>query len=796
MPDSLDTDLIPYACHIDDFTVLTKNDMLVQTVTFSTNLDDHNSFRDSIRLFILNHYSQNIAIYFHTIKLSGSTKVKSFDSLPRFEHVIGNKITEISQFTSLVEVSFNVTFVTSVLDKNRSELMLTFTPQVFYSRHEKATKRAVKRLDKITNRLIEEFSDYVPTKLGIVARDGGYESQHMNFLGKIINFTDYKYELPIGSLCYSTLNSEYKFGKNIYRVRGDDGDKYIKIFTLKGYSEVPVDVVYQIVEKVPNIIISQAAIPINNKQLIKEYAQIAEIYRASTDEEFKHSSALEYMNKLLDSKGLEDIYAKSQINVTVFAESSEMVSKNASIIADIFAKTGIVAFTEDVHLQNATFGTIPSNFRFLARLSNVPIGLLGGFAYAQGSDEIENSDFMWDKTLLTLQKINKKRYELGLHREQRNIFITGKTGSGTGVLTSLLSLGAVKNDINTLFIDIDGRFDAGLWLAGVAISNITSENVESESYIKINPFSGLGAKMKDVEYVKNIIKMMAGKRAKELEGKLGYIVDQVIATNGGAFDSVISEYKLTEIFQDWLTTGKYGKIFNYSLTEDAFSIGKNLKINITESATNDPKLLQVINFIILFKIINLLFSGKKMLISFNCVFKYLKTNLEAKILEQIFTKARNQETISFVFSNPTDLDLIENNPVARVILAQCEQKIFFSHPKDSSDERFAKVFNLKQSEVSELNVLYDNHGRSFMTKTPYDEQSIRFNLSKLAENLLILSDGDGKAMKLISQISKSKSDRRDVYKELLSQINDPGIIKTNDEIESKELSEDEKEKIE
>ncbi|QED23085.1 VirB4 family type IV secretion/conjugal transfer ATPase [Candidatus Deianiraea vastatrix] len=759
----IDDDLIPYACHANDNTVVTKNGMVLQTVTFNSAIDDQISFRKQIRDFISSHYNKNVAIYFHTIKISDERDIVSLDVDDRVEDGILSRISEICKFTARNEISFNVTFVTRILDKDGSDMLFTFAKNAYYKRNDVFIQKAVKRLTKITDDLVKDFKDFNPILLGIYKKDDQYFSHYMNFLGKIINFEDVDFTLPLGSLCYSTNYSTHKFGKNKFMIRSDTARKYGKTFSIKEYTEISCDIIYRMLEGVPNIIVAQVVMPIENSVLVKEYSGIAEIYQASNDEEFKSSAALKYMTDLLSSNGSNDVYAKSQTNITIFANTQEKLDQVAKMVGDIFAKIGIVAFAEDVNLQNAFFSIIPGNFRFLARLANLPIDLMAGFAYAQGSDKNKNTSYMWGKILFTLQKINNRRFEFGMPIEQRNLFITGVQGSGRGLLANIVMLGCIKNEIDVLYIDTQHRSDAVSILAGLDIVGVGVENywIDSE---KINPFASITKA--DIKYVENIIKLMIGSQKEAIPSNLiSLIAAEIIKRDGVDFHDVIKSCKASEYLRDFVEIGKYGKVFDYQGKDDVLSIGKSARVVIEEDVLSSAKILSAVNFALFFKILKILQKGRKFTIIINNVFDIFKTSIDAKMLEQIFTIAKERNLVSFVFTFECDINKISNSKIKDVIFKYCEHKIHFANDRVSGINGYQECFNLSGKDMDLIETVERSYGRGFVMFTPYIRECVKFNLSELGHDLRIISDGSGMAMDILQSdiINIGITDRRKMY---------------------------------
>lgn len=765
----IDHDLIPYACYVDDHTIITKNGMLLQTVTFDTNIDNQEEFRIDLRDFIKEIYTGDIAMYFHTIKISPDTE-QFIQSSARFEDDVIQKVAEIFNFTSDNQVSYNITFVTKIFKKPTLNILDTFKPKSFYEKHQIRVKNLITRLNDITDDIIAEFDDYNPRKLGIIKRNDKYEAEYMNFLGKLINFRDDSFELPTGGLCYSTNYSSHIFSKNKFLVRSDIGKRYAATFSLKEYSEISCQVAYQLLHSIKHIIISQVVIPINNKSLVKEYSKIEEIYAASTDVEFKSSSSLIHMTDLLESRGDKNIFAKSQVTVTVMADSTEELEKTVKLASNLLNQIGIVAFTEDVHLQNVFFSTIPGNFRFMARVSNIPIDWIAGFAYSEGSDLIENDNFMWGKVLLTLQTVDNKRYRLGMPLEQRNLLIVGESGSGRSILGNILSLGAIRNEISLLYIDTSQKGNANAILAGLDLIKIDTDSIEEKYYKKYVPFGGIKPNKLHYEYAKIIIKIIT-KSDDVSEEKIDNIISTLMTNGGSDFPSAIKNAGLEENMIDWLDIGKYSNVFDYYATDDAISINKDARLVIGKTVLQDENLRAFTAMTLLFKIALLVEQNHKKLIIINDVFHIFKTKIEAKMLERILKTARDQYSISFIFIVNAKLHIKLENAIRDVILRYTEHRIHFGNDKINTIADYKERWDLSSKDMEAIALLDKGHIRNFGIFTPYKKSYVKFELSKLGNILRLISDASGLVAKQLHEfINEGNSDRRMLYANIMEYL--------------------------
>jgi len=195
-------DFIPYACHFDASTLLTKNGQLLQTIKIiglskkATNAEV-SALRDGVRKSILgNITSDKFAIWIHTVR-----RKTNLDPGGNY-----NKL-----FTFLVHEAWckknywrdkyvNELYITIVIDSEsfHNNDLSNFVFQ--RKKHAKTLEDAYIELDEQVQKCLDDLKDYSAKKLTIgVDRKGAY-SELLQFFDKIIYLREQRNSLPITDL--------------------------------------------------------------------------------------------------------------------------------------------------------------------------------------------------------------------------------------------------------------------------------------------------------------------------------------------------------------------------------------------------------------------------------------------------------------------------------------------------------------------------------------------------------------------------------------------------------------------
>ena len=190
-----DEDFIPYVCHYDPNTILTKNGELMQIIRITGFNSDSVisrmiSLREAVRDAVSDYAHENkFAFWFHTIR-----RKKNIVPAGKFDDFFSNKINEewVSEngWDNQYVNEFYITIIIEGLDTsigNFDSFLRSFSYLSTKSFHHKFLEEHLKKLKQIVTKILTEVEDYGAKILGIRELEGILYSEPMRFFGKISN---------------------------------------------------------------------------------------------------------------------------------------------------------------------------------------------------------------------------------------------------------------------------------------------------------------------------------------------------------------------------------------------------------------------------------------------------------------------------------------------------------------------------------------------------------------------------------------------------------------------------------
>jgi len=219
---------IPYACHYDADTLLTKQEDLVQVIQlaglpFETADDELLVLRKNLRNALLRSAADSrFAVYVHTIR-------RRLSVYPDGEFPVGFA-TEVDRRWRAKHVSTrtfaNELYVTLLRKapsgsvRGAKSWMDRLSHRASRRERQVALRLAHKELQAISQRFLASLQEYRPRVLGLVRQDGWTYSEPARFLGRLINLEDRPLLLPRMDLSKYLPWRRIYFGRDALEIAG------------------------------------------------------------------------------------------------------------------------------------------------------------------------------------------------------------------------------------------------------------------------------------------------------------------------------------------------------------------------------------------------------------------------------------------------------------------------------------------------------------------------------------------------------------------------------------------------
>ena len=235
---------IPYKCHWNSDTILTKKEELVRVIkikgfAFETADDIDIDLKKNARNNLLKGMSSgNFSLYFHTIR----RKEKGFPD-GEMPDLFSKRVNdEWAARHSDSRTFINEHYFTLIRGSDSSSVAILenmakkLQHKTDKSSWENYMREAFDELDEMTERILNGYGNYGPRVLGIVEGEDGVTSEILEFLSRLVNCGySQPMSIPLGSIANQLPLSRLYFGNKSIEAHHPNGIKYGGIVSIKEY---------------------------------------------------------------------------------------------------------------------------------------------------------------------------------------------------------------------------------------------------------------------------------------------------------------------------------------------------------------------------------------------------------------------------------------------------------------------------------------------------------------------------------------------------------------------------------
>jgi type IV secretion system protein VirB4 len=459
---------IPYKCHWDRSTILTKNNELLKVIkisgfSFETADDADLEIKKNLRNSLLkNMASGNIILYFHTIRKKKAlydenklSAVNVSDFTEYLNHVWNKKHTTTRSF-------FNELYISILYKPDKAGA--AFLEYLFKKlrassdklQWENDMREMVENLEEMSTRVLNTFRDYGAEVLGANKKGENYYCEILEFLSMIVNCGQSdKVLLPKQNIDKYITNHRLFFGSKSIEARGPKGIKYAGIVSILEYGPYTYSGIFDRFLQLPfEFVITQSFIFANRQVAIgKMQLQQDRMIQA----EDKAVSQIVDISKALDMAMSGDIgFGEHHFSILCIDDSLKSLENTLSIAAVELSNCGIQPVRERINLEPTFWGQLPGNSDYLIRKSTINTLNLAGFASMHNYPLGKKDGNHWGKHVTILNTTSGTPFYFSFHvRDVGHSLIIGPTGAGKTVLMNFLCAQAQKFKPRMYFFDKD-----------------------------------------------------------------------------------------------------------------------------------------------------------------------------------------------------------------------------------------------------------------------------------------------------------------------------------------------------
>ncbi len=794
----LSDDVFPFACYYDEKTVITKNGHLMQTISIishDNNANINGIFSENIKKAIKTSMGESYSDYsfwIHSVKITDET-ISSIVEQDKQGNALYSVIKEKwknykKTFNNYMVVTF-ITFIHTAMPLNIGikNFMILINKSLLYRTHGIWIKKSAYSLTHVVDQVMNQLSQYTIKRLQIIKKNDQYDSEHLAFWDKIINFGEAEYGVPIINLSSIINRSLYKIEKDHIVVKNDQGKKYCMFFTLKDSNSISPSLVSDIVSKLKNIILT-------------------EFFHFETIANVKHSYAKQIMQlkkhimdpSVIKIAGLSELqeldkdhnqFCRHYAGLVLICDSLEDLEEELKAMCEISIENGLVFGQEDVGTERAFYGIIPGNFRSIAHYNIVPFKDVCSLVNSHMMDNDNISEYINKEPICILPTMKKYPYAFGILEKKQDILISGPMYSEVKYMFSKILISFLSPEVEKIcIIDISSSMKSFLDISDGKYYEIDNDKTDSSptfSLFKIDNIGDIPSKGIMINIISMMIMAFGGRL---LDKDLEEISDGI--DKSGSIEEIltyITDDVLKIQLKKWQKEEQLGFLFdkgNDSLENTLLSDNKKIiGFNLNQNICKNRFIRCLLVYYIILKFISVADSTKRNLIVINNPI-FLMDHHIFKLEWELINKTAREKNIYFMFLNNDTL----NNLIAektkfsiKNLLANCDTQFHFGGTV--ATEEYGESYNLNSGEIYAIN------GISSILNAAILKQNgiilpISLELDCIDEIITdILQDGIVIREK-INDISKTISDPKKILKQLIENDANEKKVKSTEQEES------------
>ncbi len=739
-----DEDFIPYVCHFDPETIITKNGEILQVIRITgfnkeSVASDLVSLRDTVRDAISDNVKDNkFAFWFHTIR-----RKKNIVPAGEFPDFFSKKLNDEWVAANNFDHQFvNELYITIIAEGFDSSIMnlqsfsRSFSYKATQELHKNFINQTHKKLSKVTLAILAEINEYGAKLLTINDWEGVLYSEPMRFFGKISNLREGRYPLTANDISSDLSSSKIAFGQRELEVVNHEGKNFAAILSLKEYHEVAPELLDKILQQPIEFIISQSFDFNFDKKDLEPYEYQNYIAQISGDEDFRQLSGI--ANFVESNLEKETDYGKLQTTIMIINGDKEKLESDVLLAFEKFTSLGFVLVREDLYMEHCFWAQLPGNFAFLRRQKIINTLRTAGFAALHSFPCGSIAKNHWGSAITALKTVMNTPYFFNFHdKDLGHTLITGSEASGKTTFTNFLLAQSRKLDTKIIYFDSNQAAKVFFKAIGGNYFRIVSNRDDLE-FLHMNPFA-LKNTPENIEFLSNwiqhLLMFLKGEIPEHEIALIPKIVEQILQSQSPSFLTLFDLFNT----QETRSIYKKLKIWNGEKLGNIFSSYKDIdwtqKINafdLSEVMEHKPILIPVMTYL-LHKIEENL-DGSKTIIVFDEAWEMLDNQVIAPTLAAFLQRMREKNCM-IIFAATTSDD-IGQSEISKIIKENLATEIYLSDP--TSHEFYTKTFELENDEI-EIIKMMDINDRHFLLRHGGESLIATFNLTDLHETAKILS---------------------------------------------------------
>ena len=754
---------LPYARHVDDHTIETRDGLLMQVIhlrglLFETADTDELNYRKRLRDAMLQSIgTSRFAIYHHIIRrridvgLSGNWPDAFSEQLDtawqaRLAH---RKLYINDLYLTLVRRPLQGRI--GVLDRVRDLLGKSGEPAGASVAHD------LRQLDVARDGLIAALGSYEPRLLSVYDSPQGPCSEPLEFLSNLLNAEMRPIQLPMQDLGAYLPYRRISFGQETVELgaAGSTPRGFLALVSIKDYPGQSSPGMFDELLRLPfELVMSQSFGFVERQAALGRMNLALRRMRSAEDE------ALSLRADLAQAK--DDVaagragFGEHHMTIGIRGTSLEEVDAGAAEVQATLADLGIISVREEIALEPAFWAQFPGNFKYIARRGLISTANFAGLASGHNFPVGKAQDNLWGEAITLLETTAAGPYFFNFHQgDLGNFTVIGPSGSGKTVVLNFLLAQARKFDPRIVFFDKDRGAELFIRAIGGQYDMLRPGEPSG-----LNPLQ-LADTAANRQFLIDWVALLAG--ATDVE-EIAAIKDAIDAN----FQQPLEHRRLrhlVELFRGdrrprasdlwsrlrpWWGDGERAWLFDNALDRTdlaARAVGFDMTQILDDPALRTPAMM------VLFHRVEERLDGSPSIIVVDEGWKALDDDVFVRRIKDWEKTIRKRNGI-VGFATQSAQDALESR-IASAIIEQAATQIFMANPKARAAD-YMDGFGLTQHEFDLIRTLPDS-AHCFLIKHGAESVVARLNLTGERDLLTILS-GRERTVRLLDALRAEHGD--------------------------------------
>lgn len=754
---------LPYARHVDDHTIETRDGLLMQVIhlrglLFETADTQELNYRKTLRDAVLRTIgTSRFALYHHIVRRQADVGTDA-----AFPDTFSQKLNDVwAERLAAKQLYVNDLYLTLIRRPLQGRIGLADQMLGWVSRATQNAKASVAnevaQLDAGRRALVAALGEYEPRLLGVYETPHGVCSEPLEFLSELYNGEQRPMLMPYQDLGAHLPYRRVSFGQETVELSaaGHVPRRFQALVSIKDYPAFSAPGMFDELLRLPfELTVTQSFAFVERQASLEKMNLALRRMRSAEDE------ALSLRDELAMAK--DDVaagragFGEHHMTIAIQGDTLDQVDAGVAEVTATLADMGIVGVREEIALEPAFWAQFPGNFKYIARRALVSTNNFAGLASAHNFPTGSAHGGHWGEAVTLLETTAAGPYYFNFHQgDLGNFTVIGPSGSGKTVVLNFLLAQARKLHPRIIFFDKDrgaelfiraigGRYDVLRPGEASGLNPLQLGDTAANRGFLTEWLSQLagGADLEELERIRDAI---AANFEQPLEHRrLGRIVELFRGDQRPRAGDLWSRMR------PWWGKGEHAWLFDNprDLTDlTADTVGFDMTVLLDTPTLRTPAMMY------LFHRVEQRLDGSPAIIVVDEGWKALDDDVFVRRIKDWEKTIRKRNGI-VGFATQSAQDALESR-IASAIVEQAATQIFMVNPKARAED-YVQGFGLTPHEFDLIRTLPDS-AHCFLIKRGAESVVARLDLSGEQDILTILS-GREKTVRRLDDIRAKVGD--------------------------------------